>query len=65
MSRSFVAVSTASLLCLLTALASPVAAGSGGGVKGDPQPELKPFQISKTPSQSRAASRSSLTVTSS
>jgi hypothetical protein len=52
MSRSFVAVSTASLLCLFTALASPVSAVSGGGVKGDPQPELKPFQISKTPSQS-------------
>jgi hypothetical protein len=52
MSRSFVAVSTASLLCLFTALASPVSAASGGGVKGDPQPELKPFQISKTMSQS-------------
>lgn len=51
-SRSFVAVGTASLLCLLTALASPVSAASGGGVKGDPQPELKPFQISKTSSLS-------------
>jgi hypothetical protein len=52
MSRSFVAVSTASLLCLFTALASAASAAPSGGVKGDPQPELKPFRISKTPSQS-------------
>ena len=52
MSRSFVAVSTAGLLCLFTALAGAASAASSGGVKGDPQPELKPFQISKTPSQS-------------
>jgi hypothetical protein len=52
MSRSFVAVSTASLLCLFTALAGPASAAPFGGIKGDPQPELKPFQISKTPTQS-------------
>jgi hypothetical protein len=49
-SRSVLAVSTASLLCLFTALAGAASAASAGGVKGDPQPEMKPFQISATPS---------------
>jgi hypothetical protein len=52
MSRPFVAVSTAGLLCLFTALAGAASAASSGGVKGDPQPELKPFQISKASTQS-------------
>jgi hypothetical protein len=46
MSRSGLAVSTAGLLCLFTALAGAASAAPAGGVKGDPQPELKPFQIS-------------------
>jgi hypothetical protein len=50
------AVSAASLLCLCTALAGAAASatttGTTAGVKGDPQPELKPFLIDKTPSQS-------------
>ena len=48
-SRSVLTVSTAGLLCLFTVLAGAASAGSAGGVKGDPQPEMKPFQIAKTP----------------
>lgn len=47
-SRSVLAVSTTVLLCLSTVLAGAASAAPPGGVKGDPQPELKPFQISKT-----------------
>jgi hypothetical protein len=50
MSRSVLTVSTAGLLCLFTALSGAASAASAGGVKGDPQPEMKPFQIAKTPS---------------
>jgi hypothetical protein len=39
------AVITASLLCLFTVLAGAVSAAPAGGIKGDPQPELKPFKI--------------------
>jgi hypothetical protein len=45
MSRSVLTIMTASLLCLFTVLAGAASAVSGGGVKGDPQPELKPFKI--------------------
>jgi hypothetical protein len=52
MSRSVLAVGTASLLCLFTALAGAASAASAGGIKGDPQPEMKPFKISAVPSES-------------
>jgi hypothetical protein len=52
MSRSVLAVSAASVLCLFTALAGAASAASAGGVKGDPQPEMKPFKISAVHSQS-------------
>jgi hypothetical protein len=45
MIRSVLAVGGAGLLCLVTVLAGAASAGSAGGVKGDPQPELKPFKI--------------------
>lgn len=46
MRRSVLAISTAGLLCLFTALSSVASAGTAaGGVKGNPQPELKPFVI--------------------
>lgn len=46
MRRSALALSIASLLCLFTALsAAAAAAHPAGGIKGDPQPELKPFKI--------------------
>jgi hypothetical protein len=51
MSRSVVAVCAASLLFVSTALAGVASAAPTGGVKGDPQPELTPFQIDKTPAQ--------------
>lgn len=54
--RSVLAVSTASLLCLFAALSgTAVAASASGGVKGDPQPELKPFSISAASSAGTAA----------
>jgi hypothetical protein len=44
--RSALVLSVASLLCLLTALNGATAVASpAGGIKGDPQPELKPFKI--------------------
>ncbi|HEY2578733.1 MAG TPA: hypothetical protein VGI74_20710 [Streptosporangiaceae bacterium] len=43
MIRCVLAGATASLLCLVTVGAA--AATTAGGIKGDPQPELKPFQI--------------------
>jgi hypothetical protein len=46
--KSVLAISTTSLLCLFTALSGAALAGPAGGVKGDPQPELKPFKISNT-----------------
>jgi hypothetical protein len=55
MSRSVLTVLTASLLCLLTMLAGAASAVSGGGVKGDPQPELKPFKISAATSAGSVA----------
>ncbi len=46
MRQSALAISTAGLLCLFTALSGAAsAATAAGGVKGDPQPELKPFVI--------------------
>jgi hypothetical protein len=44
-SRSVLTILTAGLACLFTVLAGAASAGSAGGVKGDPQPELKPFEI--------------------
>jgi hypothetical protein len=44
-SRSILAIGAAILLCLFTALAGAASAAPAGGVKGDPQPELKPFKI--------------------
>jgi hypothetical protein len=38
-------VLTASLLCLFTVLAGAASATPASGIKGDPQPELKPFKI--------------------
>ena len=43
--RSLAAVTTASLLCLFTVLAGAASAVAAGGIKGDPQAELKPFKI--------------------
>jgi hypothetical protein len=44
--RSALALSIASLLCLFTAQSGAAAvAKPAGGIKGDPQPELKPFKI--------------------
>lgn len=48
MRRSALIISIASLLSLFTALggvASAASAHPAGGVKGDPQPELRPFEI--------------------
>src|SRR5580698_6416628 len=54
--RSVLAISTASLLCLSAALSGAAsAATASGGVKGDPQPELKPFNISTATSAGTAA----------
>ena len=57
--RSVLAISTASLLCLSAALSGAAsAATASGGVKGDPQPELKPFNISTATSAGTAAMES-------
>ena len=64
--RSVLAISTASLLCLFAALSGTAAAATtSGGVKGDPQPELKPFNISAASSAGTAAmeSNGSIVVT--
>jgi hypothetical protein len=48
MRRSALTISIVSLLSLFTVLSGAASAASGhasGGVKGDPQPELKPFKI--------------------
>src|SRR5215472_8869571 len=46
MRRSALAISIAGLLCLFTALGGAASAGTAaGGVKGAPQPEIKPFVI--------------------
>jgi hypothetical protein len=57
--RSALAVSTAGLLCVFAALSGAAsAATAAGGVKGDPQPELKPFNISTATSAGTAAMQS-------
>jgi len=43
--RSGLALSAASAICLITALAGTALASPSAGVKGDPQPELKPFKL--------------------
>jgi hypothetical protein len=43
--RRVAAVMAASVLGLVTVLAGAASAAPAGGVKGDPQPELKPFKI--------------------
>ena len=49
--RSVLAVAAASLASLLTAVGGVAAlAAPAGGVKGDPQPEVKPFKISNAQS---------------
>jgi len=46
MRRSALTISTVGLLCLFTVLSGAASAvTAAGGVKGDPQPELKPFVI--------------------
>lgn len=45
MRRSALTISTAALLCLFTVLGGAASARTAAGVKGDPQPELKPFVI--------------------
>lgn len=45
MTRSIPTVMAASLLCLSTVLAGAALAAPTSGIKGDPQPELKPFKI--------------------
>jgi hypothetical protein len=54
-SRSVLTVLTAIVLCLSTLLAGAASAGSGGGTKGDPQPELTPFRIGAAISAGSAA----------
>jgi hypothetical protein len=64
--RSVLAIGTASLLCLFAAISgAAAAAAAGGGVKGDPQPELKPFNIGAASSAGTAAmeSNGSIVVT--
>lgn len=57
MRRSVPTVLTASLLCLFTALAGTAVAAPAPavGVKGDPQPELKPFKIGASTSAGSVA----------
>ena len=43
--RSVLAASAASVLCLCTILAGTALANPAGGIKGDPQPDHKPFRI--------------------
>jgi hypothetical protein len=43
--RASTALACASLLCTFTALGGAASAAGSKGVKGDPQPELKPFKI--------------------
>jgi hypothetical protein len=43
--RVTLAAITAGLLCLLTVPGGAASAASAGGIKGSPQPELKPFSI--------------------
>ena len=43
--RSILAASAASVLCLCTILAGTALASPAGGIKGDPQPNHKPFRI--------------------
>jgi hypothetical protein len=43
--RSAVAVCSVAALCLITALSGSASAIGSKGIKGDPQPELKPFKV--------------------
>ena len=43
--RAGLAFSTVSALCLMTAFTGTAIANPESGVKGDPQPELKPFSL--------------------
>lgn len=52
--RSVLAIGTASVLCLF-GVVSGASAAPAGGVKGDPQPGLKPFNVSAASSQGTAA----------
>jgi hypothetical protein len=45
MRRSGLIISVVALLSVVTALGGTASAAISGGVKGDPQPELKPFRI--------------------
>jgi hypothetical protein len=57
--RSVLAISVASLVSLCMAVGGTAfAAAAGHGVKGDPQPELKPFEIGNASSAGTAAMES-------
>lgn len=56
--RSLLAISAAGLLCLAAPLSGAAHAATAGGVKGDPQPELKPFTISAADNDGTAAMES-------
>lgn len=53
--RSALAITTASLVCLFTALSGPASASGSKGIRGEPQPELKPFKISAATSPGSVA----------
>lgn len=53
--RSALVISTASVLCLFTALSGVASAGGPKGIKGDPQPEMKPFNIGAASTAGNAA----------
>jgi hypothetical protein len=46
--RSIIAVCSVATICVVTALAGSASAIGSKGIKGDPQPELKPFRIGTT-----------------
>jgi hypothetical protein len=53
--RSALIVGSASILCLATALGGLASAGPAKGIKGSPQPEMKPFTIGASTSGGNVA----------
>ena len=53
--RNALIVGSASILCVATALSGLASAGPAKGVKGDPQPEMKPFTIGASTSGGNVA----------